>query len=219
MKRPDRHRVLAAALALLLSLPAMAAEPSAEVLAVRDQWAQAKYDTPKDQRVAALEALATKASAARAAHPEAADALIWEGIVLSTLAGEKGGLGALGLVKQARKRFEQAIAIDPAALNGSAYTSLGSLYYQVPGWPVGFGDDDKAREMLEQGLARNPDGLDSNFFYADFLRDQEDFAAAEAALLKALAAADRPGRELADTGRRAEAQAMLEQVRKALASQ
>ena len=101
MKRPDRHRVLAAALALLLTFPLMAAEPSADVLAVRDQWAQAKYDTPKDQRVAALETLATKAGAARAAHPEAADALIWEGIVLSTLAGEKGGLGALGLVKQA----------------------------------------------------------------------------------------------------------------------
>jgi tetratricopeptide (TPR) repeat protein len=218
MKRPDRHRVLAAALALLLTLPVLAAEPSAEVLAVRDQWAQAKYDTPKDQRVAALEALATKAGAARAAHPDAADALIWEGIVLSTLAGEKGGLGALGLVKQARKNFEQAIAIDPTALDGSAYTSLGSLYYQVPGWPVGFGDDDKAREMLEQGLARNPDGLDSNYFYADFLREQEDFTAAQAALLKALAAPDRPGRALADKGRRAEAEAMLAEVRKSLAS-
>jgi tetratricopeptide (TPR) repeat protein len=218
MKRPDRHRVLAAALALLLTLPALATEPSADVLAVRDQWAQAKYDLPKDQRVAALEALATKAGAARAAHPDAADALIWEGIVLSTLAGEKGGLGALGLVKQARKNFEQAIAIDPAALDGSAYTSLGSLYYQVPGWPVGFGDEDKAREMLEQGLARNPDGLDSNYFYADFLREQEDFPAAQAALLKALAAPDRPGRELADKGRRAEAEAMLAEVRKSLAS-
>lgn len=219
MKRPDRHRVLAVALAVLLSLPVMAADPSPEVVAVRDQWAQAKYDTPKENRMAALEAVAAKASAARTAHPDAADALIWEGIVLSTLAGEKGGLGALGLVKQARKNFEQAIAVDPTALDGSAYTSLGSLYYQVPGWPVGFGDDDKAREMLELGLARNPGGLDANFFYADFLREQEDYVAAQAALLKALAAPDRPGRELADQGRRDEAQAMLVQVRQALASQ
>ena len=53
---------------------------------------------------------------------------------------------------QAKKLFERAIKLDPAAMDGSAYTSLGSLYYQVPGWPVGFGDDDKAKEMLLKGL-------------------------------------------------------------------
>ena len=38
------------------------------------------------------------------------------------------------------------MAIDPKALDGSAYASLGSLFYQVPGWPIGFGDDKKAAE-------------------------------------------------------------------------
>jgi hypothetical protein len=88
----------------------------------------------------------------------------------------------------------------------------------VPGWPVGFGDDDKAREMLAKGLALNPDGIDSNYFHADFLRDQKDWAGAEKALLKALAAPARPGREAADAGRRAEAEAMLKLVREELAS-
>jgi len=53
---------------------------------------------------------------------------------------------------------------------------------------------------------------------ADFLREQEDWAGAEKALLKALAAPARPGRERADAGRRAEAQAMLKAVREELAS-
>lgn len=104
------------------------------------------------------------------------------------------------------------MAIDPQALAGSAYTSLGSLYYQVPGWPIGFGDDEKAEKMLTQALAINPDGLDPNYFYGDFLQRQKRYEEARAALEKALAAKDRPGRELADKGRRAEATALLQQV-------
>lgn len=218
MKHTRTNALLLACLAALSSASALAADLAADVVAVRDRWAQVKYDTPADQREDAYEALATQAKAAVRAHPRDAGALIWEGIVLSSWAGEKGGLGALGLVKQARKDFEAALAVEPAALDGSAYTSLGSLYYQVPGWPVGFGDDDKAREMLAKGLQLNPDGIDANYFQADFLREQGDYAGAEQALLKALAAPPRPGRERADAGRRAEVQVMLQVVREKLAS-
>lgn len=218
MKSFRINPLLLAALAAFSALPAFAADLSPQVAAVRDRWAEVKYDLAADQRDAAFAALAKQAEAVRAAAPRDPGALIWEGIVLSSWAGEKGGLGALGLVKSARKDFEAAIAIEPAALEGSAYTSLGSLYYQVPGWPVGFGDDDKARELLAKGLALSPDGIDANYFQADFLRDQGDYAGAEKALLKALAAPPRPGRERADAGRHAEAQAMLAQVRAELAS-
>lgn len=76
--------------------------------------------------------------------------LIWSAIIDSSWAGAKGGLGALSLVKQARSDLEKAISIDPNALQGSAWTSLGALYYQVPGWPIGFGDKNKAEEMLKK---------------------------------------------------------------------
>ena len=69
-----------------------------------------------------------------------------------------------GMVKVVVDGLKQihALAIDPKALAGSAYTSLGSLYYQVPGWPIGFGDDKKAREMLEAAgyeVTDQPDGV------------------------------------------------------------
>ena len=208
------------ALALALfaaATAALAGSLSPEVVAVRDRWAEVTYRVPKDQREAAFETLARQAADARKAEPRSAEALIWEGIVLSSYAGARGGLGALGLAKDARADFEQAIKLDPKALDGAAYTSLGALYYQVPGWPIGFGDDKKARELLKKGLQVDPDGIDANYFYADFLRDQGDFAAAAAALEKALAAPARPGREVADRGRPEEAQAMLNQVRKRVA--
>ncbi len=153
----------------------------------------------------------------RHAFPDDADALIWDGIVRSSLAGEKGGLGALAQVKLARTDFEQAIKRAPRALDGAAYTSLGALYYQVPGWPIGFGDDAKARTLLYQGLAIDPDGLDSNYFVGDFLRDQKDWAGAAKAFEKAAAAAPRPGRQIADAGRRKELAAKLADVRAQLA--
>ncbi|PZQ30000.1 MAG: hypothetical protein DI562_07815 [Stenotrophomonas acidaminiphila] len=192
---------------------AIAGEPAASTVAqVRDRWAQINYQVPKAQRESAFEDLLTQAQALRQANPRDASALIWEGIVLSSLAGERGGMGALGLVKRARADFEAAIKLDANALDGAAYTSLGALYYQVPGWPLGFGDDDTARAMLRKGLAIDPDGIDANYFYGDFLRDQKDWAGARAALQKALSAPARPGRDVADAGRRQEAQLKLKDV-------
>ena len=198
--------------ALLVGI-AVAGEPATgSVNQVRDRWAQINYQLPKPQREAAFEELLHQSEKIRQATPRDAAAMIWEGIVLSSLAGEKGGMGALGLVKRARADFEAAIKLDAGALDGAAYTSLGALYYQVPGWPLGFGDDAAARTMLRKGLAIDPDGIDANYFYADFLRDQRDWAGARTAFQKALAAPARPGRAVADAGRRQEAQAKLKDV-------
>ncbi|RXR07413.1 hypothetical protein [Pseudoxanthomonas composti] len=218
MKRTHRKTLAFLLLASFVSVgSACAAELAADVAQVRDRWAQINYRLPKKEREAAFEALSKQAASARAAHPQQADALIWEGIVLSSLAGEKGGMGALGLVKQARGDFEAALKLDSRALGGAAYTSLGALYYQVPGWPLGFGNDNTARQMLGKGLEIDPSGIDANYFYGDFLRDQGQWAEARAAFEKALAAPARPGREVADAGRRAEAQAKLDEVKRHLA--
>lgn len=201
--------------ALLLSLPSFALTTGGEesLKQLQSRWAEINYQLPEAQREAAFERLAGEAEAALRAEPQAPELLIWRGIILSTWAGAKGGLGALDLVKQARGQFEQSIKLDPKALDGSAYTSLGSLYYQVPGWPLGFGDDARAEQMLKQALTLNPNGIDPNYFYGDFLFREKRYAEAEKALQKALAAPPRPGREVADAGRRKEVQGLLEKTR------
>ncbi|WP_397607178.1 hypothetical protein [Silanimonas sp.] len=187
----------------------LAAPAASPVATLQARWAEIKYGQPANAQAAAFEALVKEADAAVAAHPRDAAVLTWRGIIEASWAGAKGGLGALSLVKKAKADFEAALAIDDAVLEGSAHTSLGSLYYQVPGWPVGFGDEDAAREHLQAGLRMNPAGIDSNYFWADFLRDQGDDAGAVAAFRKALAAPPRPGRESADAGRRGEIEAAL----------
>ncbi|MBB5206527.1 tetratricopeptide repeat protein [Chiayiivirga flava] len=195
------------------------ADEASDIAHLQTRWAQVKYQTPAAQQEAAFAALAAEAQTLRTAHPDALSYPVWEGIIRATYAGAKGGLGALGEAKKAKALFEDAIAHDPKAASayaGAAYTSLGSLYYQVPGWPLGFGNDDKAKDLLQQGLQLDPDGIDSNFFYGDYLLEEEDYKGALAAFEKALAAPPRPGRELADSGRRAEIAKKIEQTRSEL---
>ena len=201
-------RYLLAGLLACFSLSTLAAD----IAPLQQRWAEIQYQLPDNQKSAAFEALSAQAGQALAQEPNDASLLIWNGIILSSWAGAEGGLGALGKVKEAKSLFEHALQVDPQALQGSAYTSLGALYYQVPGWPIGFGDDEQAEALLQKALVLNPDGIDSNFFWADYLIDQKRYAEARTALLKAQAAAPRPDRPLADQGRQAEIRARLDKL-------
>ncbi|MFV3076510.1 tetratricopeptide repeat protein [Niveispirillum fermenti] len=214
-------KLAAASLALLFTMPALASADSvmdARIADLQTGWAHAKYEVKGEEaQQRAMEALAVTARSLTTTYPGKAEPLVWEAIILSTEAGLKGGMGALSLVKEARAKLEAAEQIDPAALDGSVSTSLGSLYYQVPGFPIGFGNDKKARIYLEKALAQNPDGLDPNYFYGDFLFRQGEYAKARDVLTHALAATPRPGREIADAGRREEVSSVLVQVEAKLA--
>jgi Tfp pilus assembly protein PilF len=108
-----------------------------------------------------------------------------------------------------RKLFEQAEAIDPAADNGGVQLSLGVIYYRVPGFPIGFGNDNKAREYLEKALAMDPNGLDAAYFYGDFLIKEGEYRRAQEVLTHGLAAPVTANRPVWDKGRRGEIQALL----------
>jgi tetratricopeptide (TPR) repeat protein len=195
---------------------AVSAAMSPELLALSESWANIKYQMPEDQRVEALKALNKRAVAMVEANPGKAEPLVWQAIILATTAGEKGGLGALSQVKLAKRLLEKAEAIDPDVLDGSVYTSLGSLYYQVPGWPLSFGNDEKAESYLQKALTVNPDGMDPNYFYGDYLLQEKAYKEAEAAFERALAAPPRENRPIADAGRRAEIESALAKLKQAL---
>lgn len=215
-----RRRLLqaAAAAAAASLVPALHAQQPATGVAeavteLQHDWERIRYQSPAAEREKAFEALSAKAHKVSEAFPGRAEPLVWEGIIVSSWAGEKGGLGALGLVKQAKALYEAAIAIDGNALEGSAYNSLGVLYYKVPGWPIGFGDKAKAKELLQKALAISPNGIDANFFYGEYLVETKHPQEALPYLERALQAPPRPGRQVADTGRREEARELLAKAR------
>lgn len=211
MKIRTRQLALAALLGLNLTLPpALHAAPVDDaVTELQRDWETIRYQAPAREREKRFETLSTKAHEASTAFANRSEPLVWEGIILSSWAAERGGLGALSLVKQAKALYEKAIEIDGKVLDGSAYASLGVLYHKVPGWPLGFGDKAKAESLIKQALAIKPDGIDPNFFYAELLADTGRAEQALPYLERALAAPPRAGRALADAGRREEIKALM----------
>ena len=183
---------------------------------MQHRWAEANYRQTGAEQKKALEALLGDARDFAAANPARAEALVWQGIIASTYAGVKGPFGAMSLAKEAREVLMRAEALDPTVLDGSVYTSLGTLYFKVPGGLIGFGDKDLARNYLEKALQENPDGIDPNYFYGEFLLGQKEYEAAKTALLKAKNAPQRPGRPLADEGRQREIDSLLDEVNRKL---
>ncbi|MFM7342796.1 MAG: tetratricopeptide repeat protein [Betaproteobacteria bacterium] len=196
-------------LALSVPLTGWTAPVDDAVAELQREWEVIRYQTPASERSRRFEVLAEKARQVSATHAGRSEPLVWEGIIVSSLAGEKGGLGALSLAKQAKALYEQAIGINGKALDGSAYNSLGVLYYKVPGWPLAFGDKAKAEELLKKALEINPSGIDSNYFYGEFLIENKRVAEGIAYLERALQAPPRSGRHIADSGRREETRALL----------
>jgi len=197
----------------LWPLAVWAAPVDDAVAELQRDWEVIRYQTPAGEREKRFESLSAKAHKVAETYPGRSEPLIWEGIIVSSWAGEKGGVGALSLVKQAKADYEQAIQIDAKALDGSAYNSLGVLYYKVPGWPLGFGDKAKAKELLQKALALNPHGIDPNFFYAEYLVETKKADEAVPYLEKALQAPPRPGRQIADAGRREEVRVLLAKIK------
>jgi len=204
------------ALIILFCNPAMAQLDGTNelLLELQKDWAVANYQLKDKAQDQAFETLSDKADSTLSQHPGDVNLQIWAGIIKSTYAGIKGGLGALGLAKAAKKHLEAAMEIDKNALSGSALTSLGTLYNKVPGWPVGFGSSKKAEALLMQALEVDSDGIDSNYFYADFLIEEKQYSLAKQHLEKALLAEPRAGREVADEGRRKDILLALAKVQK-----
>ena len=198
------------AFCLLYTTCCIAQQVDTSLRQIESEWARIYYSVEQDQRAPAYQQLLNRASELAEQYPDRAEPIIWKAIVIASNAEHQNGFDALADVHQARDLLLQAIAINPAASEGSAYVSLGSLYYMVPSWPIGFGDEEQAKQMLTTALTINPNGIDSNFFYGDFLSTQKRHAEAAKFFKKAISAPVRPEQVYADRQLQKEAKLALD---------
>ncbi len=207
MKMTINH-VRTAALALLLASgvgslamagPAAEGQFEKDVLTVANDWARVKYlSRSDDERKGNMEWVGAKADELAQRYPDQPEALIWDGIVTSERASLTWGFTALNLAARARDVLLKAESMNPKAADAGAPTSLGVLYYRVPGFPLGWGDKDKARAYLEEAVKNAPKGRDAHYFYADFLYEQGEYKKAEQELKQGLSSPAHPERPIWD---------------------
>ncbi len=222
MNTMHRIRIRFAAV-LLLAAPlgtALADEVDDAILTLQHEWAQANYKTPQDEKLAAFKALVDKAAALTTKYPNRAEPKIWEAIIRAGYAGAMGGLqsmfSAMPQMRKGRDLLLEAEKIDPNAMHGSIYTTLGSFYYMVPGGFIGFGDDDKALAYLKKAIAMAPDDMDANYFMGDYWLHRKQYKKALPYFQKVLSLPDVPDRPIYSAGRKAEAAKKLALVKKKL---
>lgn len=170
-----------------------------------------------DEQFKALENLVSEVKKITKNQPESADMLVMSGLINANFAGAKGGIAALRYAKVARDDLEKSITIDPNSKNGAAYIVLGSLYDQVPGWPISFGNKKKAANYYRLSIENNPNDVDSNFFYAKYLLAKKEYIAAKEYLLKAKTAPARANRAIADKWLNEQIEIALSDIDKELA--
>jgi tetratricopeptide (TPR) repeat protein len=184
-----------------------------DVARIRDAWADLKYRHEGDpQRLAKSKALEGDAAAAVQSHPDSAAALFWQANVLCLTADIMHSMASLGPVHQAEQLLEKAAKLDPKSSDIEAM--IGTIYHEVPGWPISFGSNGKATAHLRRALDLDPDGVDANYYMGDFQLSGGHVADAVQYYEKALAAVNAMPPSVAQQGRRQEIEKSLADARR-----
>lgn len=199
---------------LLLASQCWADTPPDSMQAVESEWASIYYTTPKQSQASAYEALLKKIEQLQdQGQAQKADLLYWQAVLIATRAELQDGFNALKSIKKAKDLLDEALQINPQTANGSAYVVLGTLYYMVPKWPIAFGDNEKAQQMFQQALKINPKGIDTNYFYGDYLLGNNQATQAQHYFEKALAAPIRKNQAMADNRLKSEVKLALQNTK------
>jgi hypothetical protein len=206
------------ALLLFLCGFAHAATPEEMLRMLRDRWSEIRYQLPETERAEQYHALALKAREVAESNPYLAEPFLWEGMALAAEAEARGGIRAYWLASKAKESLEESLKLDESAVHASAYTTLAMLHARGLLWPFGVGDKNglRAEKYFRRALIFDPQGIDPNFLYGEYLLGLYRLGEARVYLERALKAPLRPGREVADFGRREEAQMLLAKIEKDL---
>ncbi|NOQ15849.1 MAG: tetratricopeptide repeat protein [Methyloprofundus sp.] len=191
--------LLLGAVLSLVPLLAIADSLQLAVQHVESEWARIHYRSATEQRAVEFQRLLHSVHTLKKKYPHQAELIIQQAIIVASKAEHVNPFSALAAIYEARDLLLQAIELNPNASDGAAFVVLGSLYYLVPGWPIAYGDDEKAQQLLSKALSINPNTIDANYFYADFLLAQGKQKQATLYFNRALAIPVRATQVFADT--------------------
>lgn len=200
-------------LAVLLVLfgPVAAANTAPALIALEKNWGVLNFVKPSERDEAKLLALAERAKQVADQYVALrAEALALQALVLSTYADTNRRFSALRAVEKARDALQESIRLKPHhEYIGLAYGLLGSIYYQVPGRPIAWGNKKIGAQYLDQAVKIAPDNLDVIYFYAEYLRLKGAYREAVAYLERGLRLPIHPDRQEVDAARKSSLRVLL----------
>ncbi len=191
--------ILLVVLLLLASTQCLADNLQNVLQDIETEWATIYYGTPKSQQGSAYATLLDKTVKLANQYPQDTNTLFWQAVVKASYADRQDPVSALDAIYEVRDLLNKVITINPRTINGSAYVVLGTLYHKAPAWPIAFGDDEKASKSFQAALKISPDGMDSNYYYGEFLLANNQLKEAEIYFKKASVAPVRTRQQYADT--------------------
>jgi hypothetical protein len=159
------------------------------LLEIENRWAEATYQATGREKDEALEALLNDVRDFAERHSDPTK-----------------------LRREAREALLKAESLDPLVLDGLIYANLGALYSETPSGFGGKGGNVKGIGYMWRAIVVDPDGLDSNYLYAELLVDEHRLEEAREILLRASTIPARPDHLRADRCRREQIIALLESV-------
>jgi tetratricopeptide (TPR) repeat protein len=211
---PTFNRILMLLLALIATTAGTAqARTVDEALNdIEQRWAHAVFESTGRNKNKALASLLVDVRDFASDHSSNPEAVAWHGIVTHECIRNHCKSNASKLRLEARDALLKAESLGPGPLGGLVYGNLGGLYAQTSSTFGGFGSKVKGIGYMWKAIVLDPDGLDSNYLYAELLVDEGRYQEARDILLRASTMTVRSDHELADRGRREQALALLRQV-------
>ena len=105
MKLKNKSIFLSAIFGGFWAVQSVAADTT-DLFHLQQRWAEVNYQMEGKAQLTAFAQLVEESEALSAKEPSSAEIWIWKGIIKSTYAGAKGGLGALALAKEAKVDLE-----------------------------------------------------------------------------------------------------------------
>ena len=98
--------------------------------------------------------------------------LFWKAAAIGKVAEDGGVLNALGLVRSMEELLLKVVMLDETYENAGAHRALGRIYHLLPGFPISFGNNQKALMHLRRAYELFPMDVITRAFYADLLYDE-----------------------------------------------
>ena len=73
-----------------------------------------------------------------------------------------------------QSEMQRAVDLSPEIDDGGPLRLLGILYLKAPPWPTGFGDGEKALDLLREAVEKHPDHPLNRLFYAEVLWEADE---------------------------------------------